>query len=439
MHTDIDALDPEKKRSDYAKAVAKLHGTFMGKEEDGEVVLPAKTDPSLRDHERYTHDYMREQLLKHGQIRFQNNDINDYLMYQAILDRSETASYRATRTSQIAKNFRADPSRLMVFITGTQGNEPEKMSTLRKFSQFFSLLDADPEVRPTGYKIDSEDFVVVVTQPSIPGNENAQDKMLDELVRNRDVTVVVAFKEGFKVINPKNKRQGILASLKKMGWNHTTDAAGNISVAGKAIHVHGHGFKQDLVEIATAIDAKTHEVQHVPDRDSYHGDFKDLVRDHELPHSGQEPNDFQVMRIDGKADKPQSMFKKIASLNPSYILVRLAREYGKFYNGWLELKRMTTLRRDGEARQDGLMTRTNSDGAYESKATIQDDFERHANDNRDRRLSRALDMGPTSGDRFVPIRYSWWFVLIGANKTPLSSNHEKTSARLFSTSSGFGA
>ena len=319
--------------------------------------------PSERDHTKSTKLYMLRSLMKHDAVVFEN-DVNGYLMWKAIMERKEEASIRATRTSQMAKGFRINPSRLMIFITGTQGNAEERFSTLQKFKDFFSLLDVDESVRNTGYKINAEDFVTVTTQSAIVGNEADQEAMINELCRNRNVTHIGAYMNGFKVYNPKGERDRIMNAFRKQGWTPKLDPMGNIHVSGVPIHYHGHGFREDLKKMMTQAPSETHEIHHNPSRDNYHSRYRPLVKEMGLPHSDYEPDDFNVMRLDRDAKTPQTKFKKIAQINPSYVLVRLQRKYGQYFGGWLDLRRVTLLRREGMNRTDGMMARSTKDGVY---------------------------------------------------------------------------
>lgn len=318
--------------------------------------------PDEREHESDVHLYIKKSLQTYGAVVFEN-DINGYLMYKAVMDKKERASLRATRTSTMAKGFRYDPKSLMIMVTGTQGNTEEKQSTIQKLINFFSLLDADEKVRPTGFKIDLDDYIVMVTQPAIVGNENAQERMIGDLVRNRNVTVVGAFMNGFKIYNPKAHKARILADLDKRGWRYNIDAQGSIRVYDHPIHVHGHGFKKDLVQMAKNIPAQFHEAHHIPSYDAY-DIFRTTMAENKLPYSGIRPDDFKFMGINRFAKKAEDMFKCVAQVNPSYILVRRLLKYGQAHGGFVEWLRATMLRREGNNRDDGLAARTKGDGVY---------------------------------------------------------------------------
>jgi hypothetical protein len=222
--------------------------------------------------------------------------------------------------------------------------------------------------------------------------------MINDLVRNRDITVIGAFLDGFKVYNPKGKKDEIVSRLQQIGWKYQVDIEGNIRVYNRSVHVHGHGFKQDMVDIANSVQAETHEIHHVPDLDSYEI-FRDVTKKQGLKHSEVQPANFQVMRIDASESAPEAKYKKIAELNPSYVLIKLARKYGKFYNGWLELVRATMLRREGANRADGLMARSGNAGGVYERTTVQQGWNQANNPNEFLPLERERKMGPSMVER----------------------------------------
>lgn len=326
--------------------------------------------PDEREHESNVHLYIMESLHKYGAVVFEN-DINGYLMWKAVTEGKDTASLRATRTSAMAKGFRADPASLLILVTGTQGNAEEKQSTLQKLINFYSLLDADEKVRPTGFKVDLDKYVAVISQPAIVGNEQGQERMIHDLVRSRNITVVGAYVNGFKIYNPKEHKDRIIGDLNKRGWRYDMDAHGSIRVYDHPIHVHGHGFKKDLVNMARSIPATLHEAHHIPSFDAYEI-FREAMEKNGLKHSGIRPDDFKFMRIEADAENPEDRFKCVAQTNPSYILVRRLMKFGQSYGGIVEWLRTTLLRREGGNREDGLAARTSNDGIYNQSIAKQD-------------------------------------------------------------------
>lgn len=352
--------------------------------------------PDEREHEDNVHLYMRKCLQEYGAVVFEN-DVNGYLMWRAVMDRQEKASLRATRTSALGREFRNDPKSLLILVTGTQGNSEEKLSTLQKLINFYSLLDADESVRPTGYKIDLDRYVAVITQPAIPGNEESQERMIMDLVRARDITVVAAFMNGFKVYNPKGHRESIVADLQARGWRHGFDAQGNIHVYDHPIHIHGHGFRQDVVQVAKTIKAQRHEAHHIPSYDAYET-FRRTMRDNGLTHSEIKPDDFKFFSVDGNAKNESDVFKCVAQINPSYILVRRLLKYGQAHGGYVEWERATMLRREGQNREDGLSARIA--GREDFRQTLAStDWQLVSNPSRHESLNRHRKVGPGFAER----------------------------------------
>lgn len=297
----------------------------------------------------------------------------------------------ATRSSETGKGFRTEPGKQFIFTTGPQN---EKFSTMEKFGRHCSLLDVDEIVRPTGYKINGQDFVSIIPQANTPGKELDQEALISNLIRNRGVPVVLAFVNGFKLYNLEEHRQkSILSRLNQLGWKYHIDPDNNIRIYNKPLHVHGHGFKEDLRCTAQKIPARIHEAHHIPDYDSYIT-FTDLMNESQLSHSGIKPDDFQVFRINGHAKKENDILKTVAWLNPSYMFVRMVREYGKFYGGFLEMVRTTMFRRDGNKQADGLHVRTSEDGIYQQK-TARIDWEL-ANNDQKRPYIFGLASGPSA-------------------------------------------
>lgn len=381
-------------RSFYNSEIERVHDEIATK-------VMEKLPPERRGHENNTREYIWDSLVKYGTVQFEN-DINGYFMWKAITEKQDTASLRATRGTKMAQGWRTgDPGSLMIFVTGTQGTTEEKFSTLRKFQDAFSLLDADPAVRNTGYKIKAEDYVVIMSQPAIPGNDASQAQMIRDLVRSRDVTVVNAFMNGFIVYNPKDKKDELVRNFRQMGWNPELDLDGNIHIHSHPIHVHGHGFKKDLLQVAQSVHAEVNTAHHIPDRDSY-SLFRDLMKKNNMTYSDQEPDDFKVFRVDANQEEMQDKLEHVTNINPSYILVRMVRKYGQFFGGALEWARTTMLRREGYNRSDGLHANSASDGTY-TKSTARAAWEAISNpDKRDDSLEamrRNRKLGPSPVDR----------------------------------------
>ncbi|MBI4031832.1 MAG: hypothetical protein HY370_09145 [Proteobacteria bacterium] len=354
-----------------------------------------KIHPSKREKMQSTDIYMLRSLQEYGALVFEN-DLNGYLMYQAIKNKQRHASNRAGRTSATGKNFRDDPENLLIFITGTQGNVEEKKSTLQKIVDSISLLDNDEATSSTGYKIDMDKYIAIITQPAIVGNEDYQETMIRELIRKRNLTVVGAYINGFKIYNPKGRRAAIERSLDSMGWQRKTLNDGTIQVYGRPIHVHGHGFAGNMVQIARLIPSQLHECHHIPDYDSYNA-FTNLMGRNGLTHSGIKPDDFKVFELDAHAEEKEDKFKCVAQLDPSYILLRNDRRFGQFHGGSLEMVRATMARREGQNREDGLAARSSGEDVFR-KLTASVDWEIVSNPRKKPDNWRPEKVGPSIAD-----------------------------------------
>ncbi len=237
----------------------------------------------------------------------------------------------------------------------------------------------------------------MVTQPAIPGNEASQERMIHDLIRSRNITVVNAFMNGFIVYNPKEKKDFLFKEFKARGWQPEMDVEGNIHVHSHPIHVHGHGFKKDLLNVAKAVKAEVNTAHHIPDADSY-SLFRDLMLKNGMTRSDEEPDDFKVFRVDAHEPEMQEKLKCVTNLNPSYILVRMVRKYGQFFGGALEWARTTMLRREGKNRSDGLQAGSASDGQF-TKSTAQVAWESVCNPDKRDTERRNRKLGPSTVDR----------------------------------------
>jgi len=354
-----------------------------------------KIHPSKREKMQSTELYMLRSLQEYGALVFEN-DLNGYLMYQAIKNGQKHAPNRAGRTSAMGKGFRDDPADHLIFITGTQGNVEEKASTLQKLIDSFSLLDRDEATSNTGYPIDLDKYMLIITQPAIVGNDDYQETMIRDLIRKRNITVVSAYINGFKIYNPKERRAAIENTLGSLGWQHKTLNDGTIQVYGRPIHVHGHGFAGNMVQIAKLIPSQLHECHHIPDYDSYNT-FTKLMNGNDCTHSGIKPDDFKVFELDAHAAAKEDKFKCVAQLEPSYILLRNDRRFGQFHGGSLEMVRATMSRREGQNREDGLAARSSGEDVFK-KLTASVDWEIVSNPRKKPDNWRPEKVGPPIAD-----------------------------------------
>ncbi|HEY8190005.1 MAG TPA: hypothetical protein VIF12_04925, partial [Micavibrio sp.] len=311
---------------------------------------------SQAEHTKNVETYMLRRLRKDGAVTFDDN-VNGRLMLLAILEKRQQASVYAGRRSQVALDMRSEPKTQLIVSTGTQGTAEEKASTVQKVIDRISLLDVDERVRSTGYKIDMDKYGFIITQSAIPGNETSQEDQVKRLAENRKVPVAVAYLNGFRIHNPGKDRDFMISQMTRFGWKHKVDQDGSITVTDCPIHINGHGFKLDLLDVARGIPAELHIPHHIPDYDS-HDIFMQLMDDNNLPRPKEKSDDFKLYEIDGHAANKDDKFKCIGHIDPSYILVSTLRRYGLPYGGTQVWEEATLLRREGNSRAEGLMARS---------------------------------------------------------------------------------
>ncbi len=110
------------------------------------------------------------------------------------------------------------------------------------------------------------------------------------------------------------------------------------------------------------------------------------------------PDDFKFFSVDGNAKNESDVFKCVAQINPSYILVRRLLKYGQAHGGYVEWERATMLRREGQNREDGLSARIA--GREDFRQTLAStDWQLVSNPSRHESLNRHRKVGPGSAER----------------------------------------
>ncbi len=266
------------------------------------------------------------------------------------------------RGSQAAKSWLdGDLSKLAVLVTGTQGNPGEMFSTLYRFSEGWSTLDAD---RHTSYKIDHpKKWAVIIDQSAIPGNHNHQRKMIDRLLRNRGVAcVAVAIDDGFKIFGfDTAEKNAFISAYMKEGRNHYIDDDGSLVITGAPIHPSGHGYMEDIADIARTANAEWNHGTHTNDPENTTRFHVDICDKNNLKHVGRQFDDFEHNEIDMGAMPSEAQITSLGHSHSSMILFKIVREFGKFFGGTLRAKRVTKL--DGESGygQYGLLGKSGRD------------------------------------------------------------------------------
>ena len=261
-----------------------------------------------------------------------------------------------SRGSQKAKSWlEGDLSKLAVLVTGTQGNPGEMFSTLYRFSEGWSTLDAD---RHTSYKIsDPKKWAVVIDQSAIPGNHTHQRKMIDRLLRNRGVAhVFVAIDDGFKVFGMNDlQRNRFIKAYVTGDRKHYIDDDGSLVITGAPIHPSGHGYMEDIADIARTAKADWNHGTHTNDPENTTRFHIDICEKNGLRHVGRQFDDFEHNEIDMGKTPEEARVTSLGHSHSSMVLFKIVREFGKFFGGTLQAKRVTKL--DGESgyAQYGLM------------------------------------------------------------------------------------
>jgi hypothetical protein len=348
------------------------------------------------EHIKNTDSYMLRRLQRFGAVTFDNNN-NGYLMHKAIMDRLPRASQQAGRTSATARDMRTEPSSHLIFVTGTQGTAEEMFSTIQKTIDSFSLLDTDERVRPTGYKIDPKKYIFVFTQSAIVGNDAQQEDMVRKLTTKRNVTAVVAHLNGFRVYNPGPHRERLLSEMTREGMKFRVEADGNITVSDFPIHIPGHGYLQDMLDMARRIPAELHIPHHIPDQDSHDIFIREMDKIG-AARPKEKSDDFKFYEINGHGKTNDEKFRYIGSFDPSYILIRTLRRYGFAYGGEHEWQETTLKRREGNNWTDALMAHSDGRDDVFRKITAQVNFNDMANIDR-RNSERHRQISPSIADR----------------------------------------
>ncbi|MCI5060996.1 MAG: hypothetical protein MRY79_07990 [Alphaproteobacteria bacterium] len=363
ISADIDTLgnSPEKVTQDIERLRRKLKKRLNSAREKmlkkyQEEEIP--TDSS-------TKYFMIRRLASHGKVCFLNNGLNARNMYRAIMAGQDEAAIHAGRDTKTAHGFRKILGKLGIISTAPTGSAEESFGSLPRLAWFNSLFDSDPSVRNTGYPIDVEkDAVLFVMQPAPPGSENGQERLMQELVNNRNVTIFCAVKNGFKIYNPKELHGPLTHQFKKLGWNVSFDHATNqIQVHDQPFHIHGHGFRNDVENLIKNIPAKLHETIHIPDQTS-HEIFKEVAQKNGKASSIESPDDHIAYQfIPAKDGKPPRL-KITDHLPQSFWLIRLRRQYGRQYGGIVEMLRAIVNTNKGNKRNDGLDVRRSGEQDY---------------------------------------------------------------------------
>lgn len=269
--------------------------------------------------------------------------------------------YRSRGSHKAKSWLEGDLSGLAVLATGTQGNPGEMFSTLYRFSEGWSTLDAE---RHTSYKITNpKNWAVIIDQSAIPGNHNHQRKMIDKLLHNRGVSsVAVAIDDGFKIFGFKEvEKQRFIAHYVKGERRHYIDDEEALVVTGAPIHPSGHGYMEDIARIANTAKAEWNHGTHTNDPENTAKFHIDICAKNGLRHVGRQFDDFEHNEIDMGRSPETAKITSLGHSHSSMILFKIVREFGKFFGGTLRAKRVTKLDGNSGFERFGLLGESGKD------------------------------------------------------------------------------
>lgn len=322
------------------------------------------------DNEADTTFWMMRSIVNHGRVEFQSKGAhNDYNMYLAIMAGQEKAARHGVRTSKRAKGFRDDYGKLGVITTGPIGSAEEAWASLSRFFRGDSLFDYDEVVRNTGYKLDPEKMILGVTQTPSMGSdaELAQSSMLREGAKRRDVTIFAAFRNGFRVINPKQHRTRFENHFRDLGWNVEWDGAnGELRVHDQLFHRNGHRFFHDMVDKmkAPSFKPKLLEGIHIANWPNYQK-LKEAAKMGGKRVSIDKPDDHVTRRYAEDEKTGQPHMQDMDYLTPRYRLIQRKAKYGQQYGWVVNMLLALGMRRKGGNRADPLAVRSHPTGYFE--------------------------------------------------------------------------
>lgn len=278
--------------------------------------------------------------------------------------------YRS-RGSNTAKGWlHGNLGRLAVLATGTQGTAAEMYSTISRFSEGWSTLDAD---RDTAYKVpDPKKWVVVIDQSAIPGNEKEQKELIRKLCLNRKVEgVAVAIDDAVKFYGfSAEKQKNLIETLVRGERGHYQENDGSLCITGFPLHTSGHGYQANIADNAAVAQAEWNHGTHTNDPDNIRAFYDEVCPRLKLRHPGRQFDDFEHNGIDMGRSPAESKITSLGRENRSLILYKVVREFGKFFGGTLQARRVTKLDgRTGYAER-GLMGAR--DGEFEGNVVAVD-------------------------------------------------------------------
>lgn len=257
--------------------------------------------------------------------------------------RLKPVEYRSRGSDKAKGWLNADLGKLLVLVTGTQGNLAEMYSTLNRFAEGWSTLDAD---RHTAYKIkQTQKWLVHIDQSAIPGNEKEQRELIRKLLTNRYIAgVVVDIDDGFKCYGFKPElQQQIVENYVHDGRSSYVENDGSLVVTGAPFHPSGHGYKRNIEKIARSARADINHGTHSNDPENVRAFHHDICEPSGLRHTGRQFDDFERNGIDMRGSAAEARVESLGHENRSIILYNTIREFGKFHGGTLQASIITKL------------------------------------------------------------------------------------------------
>jgi hypothetical protein len=301
-------------------------------------------------------------ICKHHSLTFENKcSLNEYAMYNALMNEQDTAKLHYTRTSQNAKDFRKDLGQLLLYITGPLGTPEEGFATLSRYANGDSLLDYDPTTRNTGYHLDDTPKIIRITQPPSMGEHarQAQEALIRKIVERRNDMVILSTDGGYKIYNAGELSPKIEEAYKAAGKKIVRDDINQVLRIHdiNASHIYGHGFYEDVKNTASRLKAKSHEVIHIPDATSFYK-FRDMIQqDLGKKTSITKPQNFVARRPEKDPETGSTVLKAINNLTKRYWQIRERRQYGKQYGGNIDMWLVKVLADHGNENTSGMRVR----------------------------------------------------------------------------------
>ena len=347
--------------------------------------------------------WMLRSLEKHGGIKFKAGKdlINQTNMYRAIMNDQDLRSVRRTRSCKTADRFRMTPDDLAVFITGPMGSAEEYFATLSRWVRGDSLFDYDEVTRNTGYKLDPEDMIPIITQPPSMGSsaERAQDALLQLAASRHDTTIMCATPKGMKIFNPGQHQPNFLRHFQNAGWDAPDiDAANNrMWIHGRGFHIEGHAHFDDMKQIygSDYFKARNVELIHTSSEKAIRASLEIAEATGNVS-TIREPKDW-IMRKAGTDETGAPVMENHSTLTPRTRLIRKITKFGRQYGWQVDMKLALGLWRGGDKRQDGLNVRSHPGDFYHGQTSW-----KQANDflkpGQGRRSQRERALSPSFAD-----------------------------------------